>query len=93
MKILCHNGFYQKYITIVRVEEGKKVYKNFILLWMFYDKTGEKLTILFSAVFYDNQICELIHAILHLTDTHAVSHSQSPEVKHTHTHTMQTDIF
>lgn len=55
---------------------------------MFSDKTGErkKITRPFSAVFYDNRICELIHAILHLTDTHAVSPSQSPEVKHTYTH-------
>lgn len=53
----------------------------------------------FQQYFSDNQICELIHAILQLTDTHAQFYTHERKQTHlcihmhTHTHRPQTDIF
>lgn len=45
---------------------------------------------LFSAVFYDNQICELIHAILQMTDIRTHSFTLASSDKHTNAHRQNT---
>lgn len=57
------------------------------------EKKRENSKAYFQQYFSDNQICELIHAILQLTDTHAQFYTHERKQTHlcihmhTHTHT------
>lgn len=89
------------YITLVIAHIRHREVHDFCFCWKCFlikqrrkKKTPGEIKSLFSAVFYDNQFCELIHAILQLADTHSARKLGKKKTNaHTHRRSIQTDIF